>query len=125
MRWVHIILLVLYLTFGAMEALADDIVVRPTAQTADWKALATEGGMATVQICLVAEGQDYLDPARHLGCVPVTDIAAPVVGSVTNPMGAGDQRYIAIALSATGAVSEPSDGTLIVQDLPMPPDFVP
>lgn len=108
-----------------------DIVVRPTSASATWTAGAGEGGVTPVSICLFACGDDYLDTANHVDCTAVGTISGPsgeeitgATGDVSNPFGAGDACWRAVAISATGAISEPSPNSLTVLDLPLPPTML-
>ena len=124
--------LFVFVMLSAGMALAqEDIITRPTASTAPWMAAAAPSGTPAEQLCLFACGADFLDPVNHLVCAPlamVTPSDGQTVpgseGEVTSPVGEGDACYRVIALSQSGVVSEPSDNTLTVLDLPMRPMFV-
>lgn len=105
------------------QAQAPDVVVRPSGLTADWKAQAATSGSVAEEVCVFVDGTDYLDEGNHVDCQPV-DGSLIAAGTTTIPMGAGNQVYRAVSVIRSGAsvvISEPSENTHTVQDLPLPP----
>lgn len=124
-----IVLVLALLTAGKAWAQTPppDVVSRPHGQVATWKAAASEDAAYTLtqRICLFVVGTDYLDAASHVACGPTEQTPGAIAeGTVTIPIGQGDAVYRAVAISATGQISEPSENTLTVPDLPGVPFFV-
>ena len=106
----------------------EDVTYRPSATTTAWKAATSDLGTPADSVCLVAcadtlvPERRYLDSATHVGCTPATMLVT--TGEISNPLGSGDMCYRAVSVSASGAISEPSANSAIVQDLPLPPTLV-
>lgn len=112
----NLLLALIFVLAQGQTPVTEDYMRRPSLAVAPVQFLSDDTS-PIISTCYVLCGADFLDPANHFDCKP-SGPSTVTTHSVLVPKGLGDVCVRGVSLSAPGVVSDPSEFSATMQDVP-------